>query len=148
MSSDTETIESFTSQDYRWGFYTDIEADSAPPGLNEDIIRFISAKKEEPEFLLNWRLKAFRKWRQMTEPSWAFVDYPAINYQEIVYYSAPKQKPERESLDQVDPELLATYDKLGIPLEEQKRLAGVAVDAYLTVSLLSQRIRKNLKSTE
>jgi Fe-S cluster assembly protein SufB len=129
MSSDTELLEDFTTQEYKYGFYTDIEADSLPPGLNEDTIRFISAKKNEPEFLLNFRLKAYRKWLTMKAPTWAFIKYPPINFQEIIYYSAPKQKPKLNSLDEVDPEILKTYEKLGIPLHEQKILAGVAVDA-------------------
>ena len=135
-NGDTATLEEFANREYEWGFITDIEADSAPPGLNEEIIRFISAKKDEPEFMLEWRLKAYRHWLKMDDPTrgkpserWAKVDYPEIDYQSIVYYSAPKQKKELESLDEVDPELLATYAKLGIPLAEQKMLSGVAVDA-------------------
>ena len=135
MSESTQTLEQFANRDYEWGFVTDIEADSAPPGLNEEIIRFISSKKDEPEFMLDWRLKAYRRWLTMEDPTrrkqsqrWAMVHYPDINYQDIVYYSAPKQK-QLDSLDEVDPEILATYQKLGIPLEEQKMLAGVAVDA-------------------
>ena len=133
--TEDEVLEEFANRDYEWGFVTDIEADSAPPGLNEEIIRFISAKKNEPDFMLEWRLKAYRQWLTMEDPTrrkeserWAMVDYPDINYQDIVYYSAPKQNTV-ESLDDVDPEILATYAKLGIPLEEQKMLAGVAVDA-------------------
>ena len=136
QNGDTATLEEFANREYEWGFITDIEADSAPPGLNEEIIRFISAKKEEPEFMLEWRLKAYRHWLKMDDPThgkpserWAKVDYPDIDYQSIVYYSAPKQKKELESLDDVDPELLATYENLGIPLAEQKMLSGVAVDA-------------------
>ena len=129
MSTDTDTLSDVAEQEYKYGFYTDIDADEAPPGLNEDIIRFISAKKNEPEFMLKWRLKAYRKWLEMKEPKWAFVKYPEINYQDMIYYSAPKSTPKYKSLDEVDPEILATYEKLGIPLEEQKRLAGVAVDA-------------------
>ncbi|MDH3628590.1 MAG: Fe-S cluster assembly protein SufB [Acidobacteriota bacterium] len=126
----TETVERLAARDYEWGFVTDIEADSFPPGLNEDVVRAISAKKNEPEFMLEWRLKAFRHWKTMTEPTWAFVDYPPIDYQEIVYFSAPKSAEDApKSLDDVDPELLRTYEKLGIPLEERARLAGVAVDA-------------------
>src|SRR5437773_10781760 len=117
------------TSDYKWGFTTEIEADLAPRGLNEDIIRIISAKKNEPEFMLEWRLKAYRQWLTMTEPAWPNVHYPPIDYQEIVYYSAPTQKKGPKSLDEVDPELLATYDKLGIPLREREILAGVAVDA-------------------
>ena len=134
-ASEIEALENFSEREYEWGFVTDIEADSAPPGLNEEIIRFISLKKEEPEFMLEWRLKAYRQWLKMDDPTrrkdselWAKVKYPDIDYQDIVYYSAPKQK-QVDSLEDVDPELLATYEKLGIPLQEQKLLAGVAVDA-------------------
>ena len=130
MSTETQKIEDLANQEYKYGFYTDIEADSAPPGLNEDIIRLISAKKKEPEFMLKWRLKSYKHWLTMTEPTWANVQYPPIDYQSIVYYSAPKRKEDGpQSLDEVDPELLETYKKLGIPLEEQELLAGVAVDA-------------------
>ncbi|HYH06254.1 MAG TPA: Fe-S cluster assembly protein SufB [Thermoanaerobaculia bacterium] len=123
------TIEEIARQEYKYGFVTDIEADQAPPGLTEEIIRFISAKKEEPEWLLEFRLKSFRHWLTMKEPEWANVHYPPIDYQAIRYYSAPKQKKTLNSLDEVDPELRATFDKLGISLDEQKRLSGVAVDA-------------------
>ena len=130
MSTETTRIEDLANQEYKYGFYTDVETDSAPPGLNEDIIRLISAKKEEPEFMLEWRLKAYKHWLTMTEPKWPNVQYPPIDYQSIVYYSAPKsQEDGPQSLDEVDPELLETYKKLGIPLEEQELLAGVAVDA-------------------
>jgi len=129
MTTDTQILEEFAKQEYRYGFYTDVETDSLPPGLNEDTIRHISAKKKEPEFLLEWRLKAYNKWLSFNQPNWAFIKYPPIDFQEIVYYSAPKAKPALASLDQVDPEILATYEKLGIPLIEQKRLSGVAVDA-------------------
>ena len=130
MSSSTDELEVLATQEYKYGFVTDIEADSAPPGLNEDIIRFISAKKNEPEFLLEWRLKAYRHWLKMTEPTWHNVHYAPIDYQSIVYYSAPKSRKDGPtSLDEVDPELLATYEKLGIPLNEQAALSGVAVDA-------------------
>ncbi|HGY56390.1 MAG TPA: Fe-S cluster assembly protein SufB [Caldithrix abyssi] len=129
MSEEIRKIQSLTEQEYKYGFVTDIETESVPPGLNEDIIRLISQKKEEPEWLLEWRLKAFRHWQKMVEPDWAKVHYPPIDYQDIVYYSAPKKKPKYNSLDEVDPELLRTYEKLGIPLNEQKMLAGVAVDA-------------------
>ena len=128
MSDATKTIESFVSQDYKWGFVTEIEQDIAPPGLNEDIIRMISAKKNEPEWLLEWRLKAYRYWLTIKEPTWHNVHYPPIDYQGVSYYAAPKKK-ELQSLDEVDPELLRTYEKLGIPLDEQKMLTGVAVDA-------------------
>ena len=130
MATETQQIEDLANQEYKYGFYTDIEADSAPPGLNEDIIRLISGKKKEPEFMLKWRLKAYKHWLTMTEPTWANVQYGPIDYQSIVYYSAPKRKEDGpQSLDEVDPELLETYKKLGIPLEEQEQLAGVAVDA-------------------
>jgi Fe-S cluster assembly protein SufB len=131
MSSATDaTIEHFVSQEYKWGFTTDIEQDSLPPGLDEDVIRAISAKKGEPEFMLEWRLNAYRKWRGMAEPRWANIHYPPIDYQSIVYYAAPKSTKEGpKSLEEVDPKLLETYEKLGIPLHERARLAGVAVDA-------------------
>jgi Fe-S cluster assembly protein SufB len=130
MSTATETIEGFVKQEYKYGFYTDVETDSAPPGLNEDIVRLISRKKNEPEFLLEWRLKAFRHWQTMTEPHWPKVTYPPIDYQKLSYYSAPKKRGDGpKSLDEVDPKLLETYEKLGIPLRERERLAGVAVDA-------------------
>ncbi len=130
MSTATETIEGFVKRDYKYGFVTDVEADAAPPGLNEDIIRLISSKKGEPEFLLEWRLKAFRHWQTLIEPRWPKVQYPPVDFQKIVYYSAPKRKGDGpKSLDDVDPKLLETYEKLGIPLKERERLAGVAVDA-------------------
>jgi Fe-S cluster assembly protein SufB len=130
MSTATETIEGLVKQEYKYGFVTDVEADSAPPGLNEDIVRFISAKKNEPAFLLEWRLKAFRHWLTMKEPAWPHVHYAPIEYQNAIYYSAPKKKGDGpKSLDEVDPKLLETYEKLGIPLRERARLAGVAVDA-------------------
>ncbi len=124
-----EAIETLAQQEYKEGWVTDIEMETAPPGINEDIVRFISAKKNEPEFLLEWRLKAYRHWLKMKEPNWQFMAYAPIDYQDIVCYAAPKNTPEYNSLDEVDPELLETYTKLGIPLEEQKMLAGVAVDA-------------------
>jgi Fe-S cluster assembly protein SufB len=130
MSTATETIEGFVKQEYKYGFYTDVETESAPPGLNEDIIRLISRKKNEPEFMLEWRLKAFRHWQMLQEPHWAKVHYEPIDYQKIIYYSAPKKRGDGpKSLDEVDPKLLETYEKLGIPLRERERLAGVAVDA-------------------
>jgi len=120
-------------EEYKWGFVTDIESDVAPPGLNEEIVRFLSAKKQEPDFLLAWRLKAYRAWAEMQrsagEPRWAHVSFPPIDYQAISYYAAPKKKEGPKSLDEVDPELLSTFEKLGIPLDEQKMLTGVAVDA-------------------
>ena len=120
---------------YKWGFEFDIESDNAPKGLNEDIVRFISAKKNEPDWMLDWRLKAFSHWQKQGEdsaPKWAKVQFEEIDFQDIIYYSAPKSKDDApESLDEVDPELIEAFDKLGIPLEEQKKLTGVAVDAVL-----------------
>jgi Fe-S cluster assembly protein SufB len=124
-------LDQLTNEEYKYGFYTDIEMDMAPKGLNEDVIRLISAKKNEPEWLLEFRLKAFRYWQKMEEPDWALLHHPPIDYQDIIYYAAPKKKKELKSLDEVDPELLETFDKLGISLEEQKMLAGVAVDAVM-----------------
>jgi Fe-S cluster assembly protein SufB len=129
MTTATSTIADLVNREYSAGFYTDIEADTVPRGLNEDVVRLISAKKNEPEFMLVWRLKAFRHWLTMKEPKWAHVHHPPIDYQDIIYYSAPKPKKELKSLDEVDPELRRTFEKLGISLEEQKRLSGVAVDA-------------------
>ena len=123
------SIETQVLQPYKYGFVTDIESDDVPAGLSEDVIRLISAKKGEPEFMLEWRLKAFRHWTTMREPTWANVQHPPIDYQAIVYYAAPKQAKSLDSLEQVDPKLLETFEKLGIPLSEQKRLSGVAVDA-------------------
>ncbi len=133
MSSTVNQIQDLTQQEYKWGFVTSVDEDRLPPGLNEDIIRAIAAKKGEPEFMLEWRLKAYRYWasleQKQAEPKWANVKYAPIDYQGLSYYSAPKQKKELKSLDEVDPEILETYAKLGIPLHEQKLLAGVAVDA-------------------
>ena len=129
MATSTDNIEQLANQDYKYGFVTDIDAEAVPPGLNEEVIRVISAKKGEPEWLLAWRLNAFRVWQGMTEPKWHNVHFPAVDFQDIIYYSAPKQKPSLESLDELDPEIKATFDKLGIPLQEQKVMAGVAVDA-------------------
>ena len=130
MSVATDPIESWAQQEYKYGFTTDIEADSLPPGLDEDTVRFISAKKDEPEWLLEWRLRSYRHWLTMTEPNWHNLKINPIDYQSIIYYSAPKQDSDRpKSLDEVDPKLLETYEKLGIPLEERAVLAGVAVDA-------------------
>jgi Fe-S cluster assembly protein SufB len=133
MSTTAKTVEAAVNREYEWGFVTDIEADAIAPGLNEDIIRLISSKKNEPEFMLEWRLRAYRHWVKMDkgagEPRWANVTHPPIDYQSIVYYSAPKQSTAPGSLEEVDPKLLQTFEKLGIPLGEQKRLTGVAVDA-------------------
>ncbi|MCX7987746.1 MAG: Fe-S cluster assembly protein SufB [Bacteroidales bacterium] len=126
-----EILREVTSSEYKYGFVTDIEIETIPKGLNEDIIRMISEKKEEPEFMLEFRLKAFRHWQKMTMPEWAHLKIPAIDYQNIIYYAAPRKKPKYNSLDEVDPELLETFNKLGIPLEEQAHLAGVAVDAVM-----------------
>ena len=131
MSSTTDsTLEQYAAEEYKYGFITDVEQEVIPPGLDEDVIRQISAKKSEPEWLLEWRLKAFRHWLTLEEPTWANIDYEPIDYQSISYYAAPKsQEDGPKSLDEVDPEILETYNKLGIPLQEQKMLAGVAVDA-------------------
>ena len=131
MSDEDKIIEEATTGDYKYGFVTDIESDLAKVGLTEDTVRFISAKKDEPEWLLDWRLKAFRMWEKMEEPDWAHVSYPKPNYQDIIYYAAPKPKKEYESLDQVDPEILKTFEKLGVPINEQKALSGVAVDIVM-----------------
>jgi Fe-S cluster assembly protein SufB len=131
MSKDNQILEELTSKDYEHGWSVNYEADEAPTGLNEDIIRWISAKKEEPEWLLEWRLKAFKTWQSMTEPEWANVHYPKIDLQSLKYYSAPKQAKKPKNLNEVDPELIAIYERLGISLNEQKRLQGIAVDAVL-----------------
>jgi FeS assembly protein SufB len=129
--AEISTIEKTIQNDYKYGFVTDIESDEAPKGLDENIVRFISEKKKEPEWMLEWRLKAYRHWLTMEEPKWPNVKYPPINYQDIIYYSAPKQKINLNSLDEMDPELRRTFEKLGISLDEQKRLGGVAVDAVI-----------------
>lgn len=131
MSDSMQTLEAHTRSDYKYGFTSDIDTETLPKGLTEETVRAISAKKGEPEFMLEYRLKAFRHWQELVEPTWPNVDYPPIDYQDIIYYAAPKKKPQYESLDEVDPELLETFKKLGIPLEEQKILAGVAVDAVI-----------------
>ena len=124
-----DEIKKRLEEGYKYGFTTDIESDQAPPGVNDDIVRLISTKKNEPSWMTDWRLQALHKWQKMSEPRWAYLRYEPIDYQKIIYYSAPKKKPELKSLDEVDPQLLETYEKLGISLSEQKRLAGVAVDA-------------------
>ncbi len=129
MPTETSAIETMANKEYKWGFVTDLESDTLPPGLNEDTVRAISALKNEPSFLTEWRLKAFRYWQTMTEPHWPNVKFAPIDYQAVSYYSAPKKKKTLASLDEVDPELLKTYEKLGVPLHEQKIFAGVAVDA-------------------
>ena len=140
----SDLIDRKISEDYQYGFVTDIESETLPPGLDEDVIRFISNKKEEPRWLLDWRLKAYHHWLKMEEPAWAKVHYPDIDYQDISYFSAPKKK-ELKSLDEVDPVLLRTYDKLGIPLEEQKMLSGVAVDAVFDSVSVTTTFREELK---
>ena len=144
MSEDLKILDDVALGDYKWGFVSNIESDNAPKGLSEDIVRFISAKKNEPEWLLNWRLKAFRVWKTMTEPKWANVHYPAINFQDIIYYSAPKPKKVLNSIDDLDPEIRATFDKLGISLLEQKRLANVAVDAVIDSVSVKTTFREEL----
>ncbi|MGB1027288.1 MAG: Fe-S cluster assembly protein SufB, partial [Rhodospirillaceae bacterium] len=147
MAAVQETVQTVqeVSEQYKYGFVTDIESDKAPKGLNEDIIRFISAKKEEPEWMLEYRLKAFEYWKTLEEPEWAKVVYPAINYQDVYYYAAPKQKAGPQSLDEVDPDLLDTYKKLGIPLKEQEILAGVvAVDAVFDSVSVATTYKKKL----
>src|SRR4026207_33828 len=137
-------VESLVNREYKWGFVTDIEADSVPPGLSEDLIGLISAKKGEPAFMLDWRLKAYRGWLKLSEPHWPNVSYPAIDYQSIIYYSAPKTQKPLGSLDEADPKLLETYQKLGIPLTEQKLLAGVAVDAIFDSVSVGTSYKKQL----
>jgi Fe-S cluster assembly protein SufB len=137
-------IEALANREYKYGFVTDIEAETIPRGLSEDIVRTISAKKNEPEWMLEWRLKAYRHWLTMTEPDWANVNYPKIDYQDIIYYSAPKPKKKLESMDEVDPELIDTFEKLGIPLHEQKMLANVAVDAIFDSVSVATTFREKL----
>jgi Fe-S cluster assembly protein SufB len=141
-----EMLEKLSKSEYKYGFTTDIEHETAPKGLNKDTIRFISAKKNEPEFMLEWRLKAFRRWLNMKEPAWAFIDYPPIDYQDAYYYAAPKQKEVPKSLDEVDPKVLETFEKLGIPLEEQKRLVGIAVDAVMDSVSVGTTFQKELEN--
>ena len=131
MAKDNQVLEALTSKEYEHGWNVNLEADESPKGLSEDIVRFISNKKQEPDWLLEWRLKAFRNWQKMVEPKWPNVKYLEINYQDIIYYSAPKQKVGPNSLNEVDPELIKTFEKLGISLTEQKRLSGIAVDAVI-----------------
>jgi Fe-S cluster assembly protein SufB len=144
MTATPETIEQLANREYKYGFVTNIEADSLPPGLSEDIVRAISAKKGEPEFMLEYRLKAYRHWLTMPEPEWAMVSYPKINYDDIIYYSAPKPKKVLGSLDEVDQELIDTFNKLGISIEEQKRLTGVAVDAVFDSVSVATTFREEL----
>ncbi|MCE2846003.1 MAG: Fe-S cluster assembly protein SufB [Sphingobacteriales bacterium] len=144
MSDDLKILDDVTNSDYKWGFVSNIESENAPKGLNEDIVRYISAKKNEPEWLLEWRLKAFRHWQGMTEPKWPNVQYAEIDFQDIIYYSAPKKNVTLNSLDELDPEIKATFDKLGISLDEQKRLAGVAVDAVIDSVSVKTTFRETL----
>jgi Fe-S cluster assembly protein SufB len=145
MTTEANKIEELANREYKYGFVTNIESDSAPRGLNEDIVRFIAAKKNEPEWMLEWRLKAYRHWLTMKEPTWANIHYPPIDYQNMIYYSAPKQKKQLKSLAEVDPELLRTYEKLGISLGEQERLAGVAVDAVFDSVSVATTFSEKLK---
>ena len=140
----TSPIENLVTKEYQYGFVTDVESDTLPPGLSEEVIRAISSKKDEPEWMLEWRLKAYRRWLTMTEPHWPNVTYAPIDYQAVRYYSAPKSVKPLQSLDEVDPELLSTYEKLGIPLNEQKMLAGVAVDAIFDSVSVGTTMREEL----
>ena len=144
MKEELDVLEQTVSSDYKYGFVTEIDTDVVPRGLNEDVIRMISEKKNEPEWMLNWRLKAYSHWLKMEEPTWPNVHYPKINYQDIIYYAAPKKKPQLGSLDEVDPELLKTFDKLGISLNEQKRLTGVAVDVVMDSVSVATSFKKQL----
>lgn len=145
MSDFQKTLDEVTTSEYKYGWTTEMEMDQAPPGLNEDIVRLISSKKNEPEWLLNIRLKAYRHWLTLEEPEWANVKYPKVKFDEIIYYSAPKSQAKYESLDEVDPKLLETFNKLGIPLEEQKVLAGVAVDAVIDSVSVKTTFQETLK---
>jgi len=144
MSNDQQIIESSLNKDYKYGFVTDIESETLPPGLNNDVIRTISKKKNEPEWLLNWRLKSLKGWKKMKKPLWGKISYPEIDYQSISYFSAPKKK-QLSSLDEVDPQLLETYNKLGIPLDEQKMLNGIAVDAVFDSVSVATTFKDELK---
>ncbi len=141
----TDVLNELVGQSYKYGFVTDVEADTAPKGLSEEIVRFISARKDEPEWLLTWRLKAYHHWLTMPEPTWAKVSFPPLDYQDAYYYSAPKNLPKLESLDDIDPEIKRTYDKLGIPLHEQQILAGVAVDAVFDSVSVATTFKKKLE---
>jgi len=145
MRADTDTIDEFVATEYKYGFVTDIESESIKPGLNEEAVRFISAKKNEPEWLLEWRLKALRRWEKLECPTWPHVNYPPVDFQDISYYSAPKKKGDGpKSLDEVDPKLLETYEKLGVPLHERARLAGVAVDAVFDSESIGTTFKEDL----
>ena len=145
MSKDQKIIDQAISREYEYGFVTDIEQDIIPPGLNEDVVKIISDKKNEPKWLLDWRLKAFKRWKKMKNPKWSMLNYPDIDYQDISYYSAPKPKEKLKSLDEVDPEILKTYDKLGIPIEEQKMLSNVAVDAVFDSVSITTTFKEELE---
>jgi len=146
MEQSQNILEKRIEQDYQYGFITDIEQEKLPPGLNAEVIRYISQKKNEPEWLLEWRLNSYNVWQKMSEPTWANIKYPTIDFQKIIYYAAPKKKKELKSLDEVDPQLLETYNKLGIPLEEQKMLSGVAVDAVFDSVSVTTTFKKELSS--
>ena len=150
MAASVETIDrlrELESQKYRYGFVTDIEIETAPKGLSEDIVRFISAKKNEPDWLLAWRLKAYARWLTMAEPTWSKVSFPPLDYQDSYYYAAPKSPDDApKSLDEIDPKILETYEKLGIPLREQEHLAGVAVDAVFDSVSVATTFKKNLEA--
>src|SRR5213595_175810 len=145
MEATADTLQELNNKEYRWGFVTEIEQEMAPRGLSEETVRLISAKKNEPEWMLEWRLKAYRHWQTMTEPTWPNVHYPPIDYQAIIYYAAPKAKTDGpRSLEEVDPKLLETYEKLGIPLREREKLAGVAVDAVFDSVSVATTFREQL----
>src|ERR687887_1832332 len=146
MTTSTEVIQDLANREYKYGFFTDIEQEAVPRGLSEDIVRLISAKKREPAWLLEWRLKAYRMWLTMKEPAWGNIKYGPIDYQNIIYYAAPKRKPALQSLDEVDPEIRRTFDKLGIPLDEQKLLSGVAVDAVFDSVSVATTFKEKLAS--
>ena len=145
-STSTQAIQDLASREYKYGFVTDIEQEAVPRGLNEEIVRLISAKKVEPDWLLEWRLKAYRAWLAMKEPTWGNIRYGPIDYQDIVYYAAPKRQPALQSLKDVDPEIRRTFDKLGIPLDEQKLLSGVAVDAVFDSVSVATTFKEKLAS--
>ena len=147
MSEQNQLLKDYTAKDYEFGWASEFDEDRIPPGLNEDIVRTISAKKNEPQWMTDWRLKAYRAWKEMKEPSWANVKYPPVNFDEITYYSAPKPKKQLDSLDEVDPELLETFEKLGISLDEQKRLTGVAVDAVIDSVSVKTTFQEELKKS-
>ena len=149
MTTETNTIEALATKEYKYGFETQVEYDTVPKGLNEDVIRLISEKKSEPEWMLEWRLKAYRHWAKLersdAEPKWANIKYGPIDYQNIHYYSAPKKRPTYNNLEEIDPEIRRTFEKLGIPLEEQKLLTGIAVDAVFDSVSVGTTFREKLK---